>query len=124
MKSRLLAAAVLSVLLAPSAVPAFHETNIRDSVGSNISQRESSYVAGRRIEGVISAMDLASADPWLRVKDANGREKTILMNRHTSEVWKDTYPAEWSELKEGRQVRVRFSNVGSSHVAHVVEPLD
>ena len=72
-------------------------------------------------EGTVSALDVQSAAPWIKIKDAVGKEWTIMINPASSSAWKGGSKAAWTDVKVGDKVKVRHTEKDDKAFAKTVE---
>lgn len=78
-------------------------------------------MAVNSMEGTISSVDVKSATPWVKVKDAMGMEKTIMIDPVMSTAWKAGKKAEWSVLTVGAKANVRTIKNGDKETLKSIE---
>ena len=73
------------------------------------------------VEGTISSLDVTSAAPWLKIKDAAAKEWTIMIDPATSTVWKGGNKVTWADIKVNDKVKVRQTDKDGKAIAKTVE---
>ena len=72
-------------------------------------------------EGTVSTLDITSSTPWLKIKDAAGKESTIMVDPASSTAWKGANKATWADVKVGDKVKVRHTEKDGKMTAKTVE---
>ncbi len=72
-------------------------------------------------EGTVSSLDIRSQAPWIKAKDAAGKEWTVMIDPASSSVWKGGNKAAWVDIKAGDQVKIRHTERDGKAVAKTVE---
>ena len=72
-------------------------------------------------EGVVAAFDLQRAGPWIKIKDAAGKEWTIMIDPNSSSVWKGGSQTNWSDIQVGAPVKVRHTERDGKAVVKTLE---
>ncbi|OIO37699.1 MAG: hypothetical protein COT00_02420 [Candidatus Omnitrophica bacterium CG07_land_8_20_14_0_80_50_8] len=75
----------------------------------------------RTSAGTISALEVRSAAPWLKIKDLAGKESILMIDPISSSAWRGGNKSAWAELKVGEMVKVRHTEKGGSAVIKTVE---
>ena len=72
-------------------------------------------------QGTVSALDVTSATPWLKIKDEAGKDSTIMIAPSSSTAWKGGNKATWTDVKVGDKVKVRHTEKDGKMIARTVE---
>ena len=73
------------------------------------------------MEGAITAIDLESETPSLKLKTAAGQESAIYLDFETSAVWKGGQELILEDLKAGQNVKVRYTESEGKKTAKTIE---
>ncbi len=71
-------------------------------------------------EGTVSALDVQSATPWIKVKQTGGQEVTIQIEK-TSTAWKIGKQVAWADIKINDKVKARYTAKEGKETAKTVE---
>ena len=72
-------------------------------------------------EGTVSSIDVNAASPWIKIKDAAGKEWTIMIDPASSSVWKGGNKATWVDIQVGNNVKVRHTEKDGKAVVKTIE---
>ncbi len=60
-------------------------------------------------EGTVSAVNTSVTAPWLKIKDAVGREWVIMIDTASSSIWRGGNQVTWTDIKVGDKAKVRHT---------------
>ena len=72
-------------------------------------------------EGTISEIDVKSDTPWVKIKDAAGKEWTVNIDPKSSVAVRADKTIEWSELAAGQHVRIGMIQHEGTQIAKTIQ---
>ena len=72
-------------------------------------------------EGIVSALDVRCRAPWIKIRDAAGKERTITIDPASSSVWKGGGQAAWADIQVGSLVKVRHTEKDGKTIVKTIE---
>ena len=93
------------------------------TAASPTSTAVSSLATTRSVTGALTALDLATVPPSLKVATADGASRTFTVDASTAVIWSDGKPMNLladqaiTPLKVGQQVKVRYTLKGGQELA-------
>lgn len=73
------------------------------------------------LDGTVSGLDAVSSMPWIKVKDASGKEEIVMLDAASSTAWKGGVKVTWADVKVGEKVKVRYTAKDGKSTVKTVE---